>query len=120
MEKLIISKELASIIKAKKFHVLASITSIKEYHYIELATLRDEHDFTTVYQVVAYLLGGQDKVYEIKEEVPHSVVWGTGLEEFFVIKTEKLQPQNKAEVLIHHYDSEEEAEEVAKELNDSL
>lgn len=120
MEKLIISKELANIIKAKKFHVLASITSIKEDHYIELATLRDDHDFSTVYQVVAYLLGGQNKVYEIKEDDPHAVVWGTGLEEFFVVKTEYIQPENKAEVVIHHYDSKEEAEETAKALNDLL
>ena len=118
MEKLIISKGLAKTIKANKFHILASITSIKEEHYTELATLRDDNDFSTVYQVVSYLLGGQDKVYEVKND-PYLVVWNTENKDCYSLPY-NYPLEEDIEIVINTYDFLEDAEETAEELNNSL
>lgn len=120
MEKLIISKELAEDVRDWKNNVAVGVDELTETHKDELASFMYDYKFDTIHQVAGYLLGGQDKVYEIKKEDPHTVVWGTGLEEFFVVETSFLQPKNRAEVTIRHYDTKEEAEESAKALNDSL
>lgn len=118
MEKLIISKELAEEIKLNEFHVSDSITGIKGMYYKELASLRDEHNFTTVYQVVAYLLGGQDKIYEVKKD-PYLVIWNTEIKEFYTLPY-NYQLAKGVEIVINTYDILEDAEETAEELNYSL
>ena len=63
MEKLIISKELAYDTKYWKSCVELGIENLTKSHKNELALFMYIYNFDTIYQVAAYLIGGQDKVY---------------------------------------------------------
>lgn len=118
MEKLIISKELANEVKNYKTSIKAGIEALQEDFLEELYELRNEHHFLTRRAVSAYLLGGQERVYEVKKE-PWNVVWLTKVEEFIAM-TEGMSMNKEIEITINTYDSFEEAQETAQELNDSL
>lgn len=121
MEKLIISKKLAKDVYEWQTSVKVGIDKIAHAHSNELGDLMKKHNFKTIFQVTAYLLGGQSKVYEIKkEEESYSVVWLTGIKQFFSFKTKNIENDNEYEVVIHVYDTQEEAEEAVEELNNSL
>lgn len=118
MEKLIISKQLADEVKNYKASIVLGIESMQRPFKEELDSLRKEYGFRTKIAVSAYLLGGQERVYEVKKEV-WNVVWLTSVKEF-VAMTEEMSMSKGAEITINTYDSFEEAQYIAEELNNSL
>lgn len=118
MEKLIISKQLADEVKYYRANIVGGINKMQEDFKQELKELRNKYDFLTTRAVSAYLLAGQERVYEVKKEV-WNVVWLTRIEEF-VAMTESVSRYKEAEVTISTYDNFEQAQETARELNNSL
>lgn len=68
MEKLIISKKLAEEISLNEYNIKDSLYEFRAKHHEELEKLKKENGFRTQQQIVAYLLGGQEKVFEIKPD----------------------------------------------------
>lgn len=118
MEKLIISKQLADEVKNHKANIKAGIEVLQEDFTDELHRLRRKHGFLTRRAVSAYLLGGQEKVYEVVKEV-WNVVWLVNVKEFIAM-TSRMSMDKTAEITINTYDNFEEAQETAQQLNDSL
>lgn len=118
MEKLIISKELANEVKNYKTSIEAGIEALQEDFLEELYDLRNEHHFVTRRAVSAYLLGGQERVYEVKKD-PYIVVWNTENKDFYPLP-HNYPLEEGIEIVINTYDIMEDAEDTAQELNDSL
>lgn len=118
MEKLIISKQLADKVKKNKTSIQAGIEALQEGFFEELYALRNEHHFLTRRAVSAYLLGGQERVYEIKKD-PYIVVWNTENKDFYPLP-HNYPLEEGIEIVINTYDIMEDAEDTAQELNDSL
>lgn len=118
MEKLIISKELANEVKNYKTSIKAGIEVLQEDFTEELHGLRRKHGFLTRRAVSAYLLGGQERVYEVKKD-PYMVVWSTESKDFYPLPY-NYPLEEDIEIVINTYDIMEDAEDTAQELNDSL
>lgn len=119
MKKLIISRELANDIKHFRMNVTKGIKEIVFNHGIELIDLGADNDFLTDHQVASYLLGGQERVYEVKKE-PWRVVWLTGLEKFYAFEGDENDDSDVYQVLIRVCDTEKEAKKQAEQLNHTL
>lgn len=120
MKKLIISKELANDVKHFRENVTKGIKEIVFNHGVELIDLGADNAFLSAHQVASYLLGGQERVYEVKKQ-PWSVVWLTGLEKFYAFKGDKSDELISAyEVTIKVYDTEKEAKRQVERLNHTL
>lgn len=117
MEKLIISKQLADEVEKYKASIVLGIDNIQRPFKEELDSLREEHGFRTKIAVSAYLLGGQERVYEVKND-PYIVVWNTDDKEFYQLPYN--YPLDENEIVIITYDCLEDAEYTAEELNNSL
>lgn len=118
MEKLIISKQLADEVINYKTNILQGIEALEDNFMKELKELRKKHGFVTRRAVLAYLLGGQEQVYESKND-PYLVVWNTESEDFYPLPY-KYPLEEGVEFVINTYDILEDAEETAEELNKSL
>lgn len=118
MEKLTISKELANEIKYWKGGVRKGIDTMTPVYFEELNELKRKYGFITPYQVSAYLLGGQERVYEVKND-PYVVVWNTENKDFYPLPY-NYPLEEGVEIAINTYDIMEDAECTAQELNDSL
>lgn len=118
MEKLIISKQLADEVKNYKTSIKLGIEALQEDFLEELGGLRNEHHFLTRRAVSAYLLGGQERVYEVKND-PYMVVWNTENKDFYPLPY-NYPLEEDIEIVISTYDILEDAEETAEELNNSL
>lgn len=117
MEKLIISKELAYDVKYWKSSVALGVENLIKSHKNELVSFMYNYNFDTLYQVAGYLIGGQDKVYEVKKE-PWSIVWLSGIKKFYAFEGNKLdEPISAYEVAIRVYDTEKEARKYTERLN---
>lgn len=118
MEKLIISKQLADEVEKYKATIVLGIDNIQRPFKEELDSLRVEHGFRTKIAVSAYLLGGQERVYEVKND-PYVVVWNTENKDFYPLPYNHPLEED-IEIVINTYDIMEDAEDTAQELNDSL
>lgn len=118
MEKLIISKNLAKSLKEYKGSIVAGIGHIREKYEKELLHLRNVHDFSTSVAVVAYLLGGQEQVYEIRKD-NYFVVWNTIIKDFYPVLNDGSLEEG-VEIVICAYEEFEEADEAADNFNDLL
>lgn len=119
MEKLIISKQLADEARKNKTSIKAGLEALQEGFLEELYELRDKHHFLTRRAVSAYLLGDQERVYEVKKE-PWRVVWLTGLEKFYAFEGDENDDSDVYQVLIRVCDTEKEAKKQAEQLNHTL
>lgn len=124
MEKLIISKQLADEVKKYKGSIARGIDNIQRPFKEELKSLREEHRFLTNTAVSAYLLGGQERVYEVKiyevKKEPWRVVWLTVLEKFYAFEGDENDDSDVYQVLIRVCDTEKEAKKQAEQLNHTL
>lgn len=118
MEKLIISKQLADEVKKYKGNIVRGIDNIQRPFKEELKSLREEHRFLTRTAVSAYLLGGQERVYEV--EKPWRVVWLTGLEKFYAFEGDENDDSDVYQVLIRVCNTEKEAKKQVEQLNHTL
>lgn len=119
MEKLIISKELANEVERFGASVSSGIETMVSVYFKELNDLAKQHNFLTPFQVSAYLIGGQERVYEVKKHL-WRVVWLTGLKKFYAFEGSVCFESNKYEVLICVCDTEKKAEKYAERMNMTL
>lgn len=119
MEKLIISKELANEVRRFRASVTSGIDTMTSVYFKELKELAKQHNFLTPFQVSAYLIGGQERVYEVKK-YPWRVVWLTGLKKFYAFDGSKCDDSNEYEVLICVCDTEKRAKRQAERMNMTL
>lgn len=119
MEKLIISKELANEVERFRASVSSGVETMTPVYFKELDDLAKQHNFLTAFQVSAYLIGGQERVYEVKKHL-WRVVWLTGLKKFYAFEGSVCFESNEYEVLICVCDTEKEADKCAERLNRTL
>lgn len=118
MEKIKVSKELARDIEMNEFCICLSLPELCDSHFNELKNIKISADFETEAQVMAYLLGGQKKVYEI-EKKPYTVYYGHSVEDFYAVPSD--WPSERAGATpIRTCDTKEEAYELTRNLNNQL
>ena len=116
MEKIKVSKDLANDITANKYSICSKLDILVDKHAVELNEIYLRSSFGSLHQLMAYLFGGQNAVYEVDDK-PTMVIWLHNVKCFSYATPRQT---TTAETKIQEFDNLADAIALTNKLNEAL